>query len=98
MKLTKLSAASLHGRPAWLSLRCRLMPAKARIDAGTASQLIPGVGRTISAKRERRRLAQNAGWRIAERSEAARARCAPYSAYGTHVARPAGARWANRCA
>jgi len=43
MKLTKLSAAPEHGRPAWLPLRCRLMPAPARMDAGTASQLIPGV-------------------------------------------------------
>jgi hypothetical protein len=46
MKLTKLSAASEHGRLAWLSLRCRLMPAPARMDAGTASQLIPGVRQT----------------------------------------------------
>jgi hypothetical protein len=39
MKLTKLSAA-------WLSeWTCRLMPAQARLDAGTASQLIPGVRR-----------------------------------------------------
>jgi hypothetical protein len=37
MKLTKLSAAWL---PEWT---CRLMPAPARSDAGTASQLIPGV-------------------------------------------------------
>jgi hypothetical protein len=47
MKLTKLSAAPEHGRPAWLSLRCRLMPAPAGLDAGTASQLIPGVLRTL---------------------------------------------------
>ena len=40
MKLTKLSAAWL---PEWT---CRLMPAPARMDAGTASQLIPGVRRT----------------------------------------------------
>ena len=40
MKLTKLSAAWL---PAWT---CRLMPAPARMDAGTASQLIPGVRQT----------------------------------------------------
>jgi hypothetical protein len=41
MKLTKLSAAWL---PEWT---CRLMPALVRgIDAGTASQLIPGVLRT----------------------------------------------------
>jgi hypothetical protein len=37
MKLTKLSAAWL---PGWA---CRLMPAPAGSDAGTASQLIPGV-------------------------------------------------------
>jgi hypothetical protein len=46
MKLTKLSAAPEHGRPARLVRRCRLMPAPVRSDAGTASQLIPGVGRT----------------------------------------------------
>jgi hypothetical protein len=40
MKLTKLSAAWL---PEWT---CRLMPAPSRLDAGTASQLIPGVRRT----------------------------------------------------
>ena len=39
MKLTKLSAAPLLGR------RCRLMPAPAGLDAGTASQPIPGVMR-----------------------------------------------------
>jgi hypothetical protein len=37
MKLTKLSAAWL---PEWTR---RLMPALARVDAGTASQLIPRV-------------------------------------------------------
>jgi len=43
MKLTKLSAA-------WLLERtCRLMPAPAGSDAGTASQLIPGVGQTLEA-------------------------------------------------
>jgi hypothetical protein len=41
MKLTKLSAAPL------LERRCRLMPAPPRLDAGTASQLIPGVLRTV---------------------------------------------------
>jgi hypothetical protein len=46
MKLTKLSAAPAHGRLVWLSSRCRLMPAPSRQHAGTASQLIPGVGRT----------------------------------------------------
>jgi hypothetical protein len=46
MKLTKLSAARLHGRPAWLVRTCRLMPAPPRQHAGTASQLIPGVRRT----------------------------------------------------
>ena len=40
MKLTKLSAAPLLDR------RCRLMPAPSRLDAGTASQLIPGVRQT----------------------------------------------------
>ena len=40
MKLTKLSPAPFRGR------RCRLMPAMARSDAGTASQLIRGVRRT----------------------------------------------------
>ena len=40
MKLTKLSPAPFRGR------RCRLMPAPAGLDAGTASQLIRGVGRT----------------------------------------------------
>ena len=40
MKLTKLSAAWL---PEWT---CRLMPAPAGSDAGTASQLIPAVRRT----------------------------------------------------
>jgi hypothetical protein len=37
MKLTKLSAAP------WPARRCRLMPAPARSDAGTASQLIRSV-------------------------------------------------------
>src|SRR5512143_1905561 len=42
MKLTKLSAA-------WFPARtCRLMPAPSRLDAGTASQLIPGVRQTWS--------------------------------------------------
>ena len=41
MKLTKLSAAWL---PEWT---CRLMPAPAGSDAGTASQLIPGVRLTL---------------------------------------------------
>jgi hypothetical protein len=41
MKLTKLSAAWL---PEWT---CRLMPAAARMDAGTASQLIRGVRRLL---------------------------------------------------
>ena len=40
MKLTKLSAAP------WLVWRRRLMPALAGLDAGTASQLIRGVGLT----------------------------------------------------
>jgi hypothetical protein len=49
MKLTKLSAA-------WLAeWTCRLMPAPTRSDAGTASQLIPGVMRTLEG-------AQEQGW------------------------------------
>ena len=40
MKLTKLSPAPFRGR------RCRLMPALARSDAGTASQLMRRVRRT----------------------------------------------------
>jgi len=47
MQLTKLSAAPLLGR------RCRLMPAPARSDAGTASQLIRGVGPTRRGLTER---------------------------------------------
>jgi hypothetical protein len=54
MKLTKLSAAPEHGRLAWLPLRCRLMPARPAYDAGTASQLIPGVGPTLMGDRRGR--------------------------------------------
>ena len=43
MQLTKLSAAPLHGRRARLVRRCRLMPARPRQHAGTASQLIRSV-------------------------------------------------------
>jgi hypothetical protein len=32
--------------------KCRLMPAPARMDAGTASQLIPGVLRTVRGQRD----------------------------------------------
>jgi hypothetical protein len=47
MKLTKLSAAPTLAPQAALGRRCRRMLALANgIDAGTASQLIPGVGRT----------------------------------------------------
>ena len=46
MKLTKLSAAPLQVR------RCRLMPAPSGLDAGTASQLIPGVRWTFRGARE----------------------------------------------
>jgi hypothetical protein len=46
MKLTKLSAAPTLAPQAALGRRCRLMPAPARMDAGTASQLIPGVRQT----------------------------------------------------
>ena len=52
MKLTKLSAAWL---PGWT---CRLMPAPAGLDAGTASQLIPGVGRTRWRGSERAEMAE----------------------------------------
>jgi len=48
MKLTKPSAAP------WLAWRCRLMPAAAGLEAGTASQLIPGVRRTWAAERHDR--------------------------------------------
>jgi hypothetical protein len=41
--MTKLSAAWL---PGWT---CRLMPAPPRSDAGTASQLIPGVSPALDA-------------------------------------------------
>jgi hypothetical protein len=43
MKLTKLSAAPTLAPQAALGRRCRLMPAPAGLDAGTASQLIRGV-------------------------------------------------------
>jgi hypothetical protein len=43
MKLTKLSAAPTLAPQAALGRRRRLMPALAGMDAGTASQLIPGV-------------------------------------------------------
>ncbi len=44
MKLTKLSAAPTLAPQAALGRRCRRMPARANgMDAGTASQLIPGV-------------------------------------------------------
>jgi hypothetical protein len=51
MKLTKLSATPMCARPGLLVRRCRLMPAPARMDAGTASQLIPGVRRTVLEER-----------------------------------------------
>ena len=48
MKLTKLSAAPTLAPQAALGRRCRRMPAPVNgMDAGTASQLIPGVGRTF---------------------------------------------------
>ncbi len=49
MKLTKLSAALLFGRQGRLVRRCRLVPALARMDAGTASQLIASVRPTHGA-------------------------------------------------
>ena len=48
MKQTKLSAAPTLAPQAALSWRCRLMPAKSATAAGTASQLIPRVGRTVA--------------------------------------------------
>jgi hypothetical protein len=61
MKLTKLSAAWL---PEWT---CRLMPAPSRLDAGTASQLIPGVRQT---KKETGVACMIAGVLLAVMSEA----------------------------
>jgi hypothetical protein len=53
MKLTKLSAAPTLAPQAALSRRCHLMPAPANgMDAGTASQLIPGVGPTKGGPRD----------------------------------------------
>ncbi len=60
MKLTKLSAAPLRGR------RRRLMPAAAGMDAGTASQLIPGVRRTICGRAQEREAGKPCG-RLARR-------------------------------
>jgi hypothetical protein len=51
MKLTKLSAAPTLAPQAALGRRCRRMPAPACMDAGTASQLIPGVRRTMEGNR-----------------------------------------------
>jgi hypothetical protein len=51
MKQTELSAAPTLAPQAALSRRCRLMPAKCATAAGTASQLIPRVGRTMSGGR-----------------------------------------------
>jgi hypothetical protein len=50
MKLTKLSAAPTLAPQAALGRRCRRMPAPDRLDAGTASQLIPGVRQTIDKR------------------------------------------------
>ena len=55
MQLTKLSAAPTLAPQAVLARRCRLMPAPAWMDAGTASQLIRSVRPT--EKREESR-----GW------------------------------------
>ena len=55
MKQTKLSPAPCRGR------RCRLMPAPAGMDAGTASQLIRGVGRTSPSAERRNSVARIAG-------------------------------------
>jgi hypothetical protein len=51
MKQTELSAAPTLAPQAALSRGCRLMPAKCATAAGTASQLIPRVGRTMSGGR-----------------------------------------------
>jgi hypothetical protein len=59
MKLTKLSAAPTLAPQAALGRRCRRMPAPAELDAGTASQLIPGVRLT----RSRRGQARSTGCR-----------------------------------
>jgi hypothetical protein len=50
MKLTKLSAAPTLAPQAALGRRCRRMPAPIDgMDAGTASQLIPGVRHLLEA-------------------------------------------------
>jgi hypothetical protein len=54
MQLTKLRAAPEHGRLVWLSSACRLIPAKAGVDAGTASQLIRRVRRSPGTVRRHR--------------------------------------------
>ena len=54
MKLTKLSAAPTLAPQAALSRTCRLMPAPVNgMDAGTASQLIPGVRQTSRGSAQR---------------------------------------------
>ncbi len=62
MKLTKLSAARL---PGWT---CRLMPAPAGLDAGTASQLIRGVRPTLRPRSDLARIWPECGsrssWRL----------------------------------
>ena len=85
MKLTKLRAAPVR--------RAEVPPCAFRrfAAARTASQLIPGVGRTLAAVGQNKRVwPRIAVWRIVERFEAARARCAPYSAYGTHLCKATG--------
>ncbi len=57
MKLTKLSPAPFRGR------RCRLMPAPARSDAGTASQLIRGVRPTLHSRGDVARIWPECGSR-----------------------------------
>jgi hypothetical protein len=51
MMLTKISAAPTLAPQAALSRRFRRMPAPPRQDAGTASQVIPGVRRTFRLSR-----------------------------------------------
>jgi hypothetical protein len=51
MKLTKLSAAPDLAPQAALRTEAPPNARAARMDAGTASQLIPGVGRTLQSVR-----------------------------------------------
>jgi hypothetical protein len=61
MKLTKLSAAPTLAPESALARRRRLMPAPSQSHAGTASQLIPGVGRTMGGTTRRTTIRLVAG-------------------------------------